>query len=432
MNSSKTNHKFLALCGSVAALVCIAARQPSSYDRFFTSDTMRVDYVHTGGLGAEALALDRIASDGPWPGSRTNLLDDTNLGTYFFEVADRRSRQVIYSRGFASIYGEWETTADVRSSTRTFQESLRFPWPRAPIRIQLKRRDAENVFRDLWSVDVDPRSPAILRRKPDSAGRVWPLFESGPPASKVDLLLISEGYTAEQLPKFHVDAARLVNSLFSYEPFKSRKSDFNVRGLDLPSEESGITHPRQGLFRRTRLSAQYDIFNVERYILSYDNRALREAASEAPYDILEILVNDDEYGGGGIFNLQSSVAVNNQRAEYVFVHEFGHNLAGLGDEYTGNVTYQTGAAEKAEPWEPNLTALKDPADLKWRDLVEPATPIPTPPSFAGKVGAFEGGGYEARGLYRPEVACIMGSTGPVGFCRVCQRAINRMIDRIAR
>jgi hypothetical protein len=432
MNSSKTSCKVLALGCSVAALVCIAAGQPPSYDRFFTPDTMRVDYVHTGGLGPEALAVDRVGADGPWPGSRTNLVDGTNLGTYLFEVSDGKSRQVIYSRGFASIYGEWETTADVRSATRTFQESLRFPWPKAPVHIQLKRRDKENVFRDLWSADIDPASPAVIRRKRGVAGRVWPIFENGPPARKVDLLLVSEGYTAEELPRFHADAVRLVSSLFSYEPFRSRKSDFNVRGLDLPSQESGISHPRERLFRRTPLSAQYDIFDLERYILTYDNRALRDAASAAPYDVVEILVNDAEYGGGGIFNVQGTVAVNNRRAEYVFVHEFGHNLAGLGDEYTGNVTYETGAAEKAEPWEPNLTVLKNPANLKWRDLVEPGTPIPTPPGFAGKVGAFEGAGYEARGMYRPEAACIMGSTGPVGFCRVCQRAINRVIDLIAR
>jgi hypothetical protein len=112
----------------------------------------------------------------------------------------------------------------------------------------------------------------------------------------------------------------------------------------------------------------------------------------------------------------------------VFVHELGHNLAGLGDEYVGSVPYETGAPDRPEPWEPNLTALKDPAALKWRDLVEPGTPIPTPPSFAGRVGAFEGGGYQARGLYRPEAACVMGSASPVGFCRVCQRAISRIID----
>jgi hypothetical protein len=406
---------FLILAASLTAAVSVAPARPPSYDRFFTAQMMRVDYFHTGGPGGEALTLDRVVSEGAWPGSRSRLIDDTNLGTYFFEVADLDTNQALYSRGFASMYGEWATTADFRSLIRTFHESLRFPWPRAPVRISVKKRDAENVFRDVWSTDVDPKSRAVDRGKHTPMGRVWTVFENGPIAVKVDVLLISEGYTREQLPKFHADAARLVNALFSYEPFKSRKSDFNVRALDLPSGEAGIT-------------IQHNVFNLQRYMLSDDNRALRDAASAAPYDVLEILVNEDQYGGGGIFNLQGTVAVGNERAEYVFVHELGHNLAGLGDEYIGNVPYETGAPDQGEPWEPNLTALKNPAALKWRDLVEPGTPIPTPPSFAGQVGAFEGGGYQARGLYRPEAACIMGSTSPVGFCRVCQRAISRVID----
>jgi IgA Peptidase M64/Peptidase M64 N-terminus len=432
--------KLARLWALAAGTVAIAMAQTSPpalhFDAFFTSATMRVDYYHTGGPGGEVLALDRIVADGAWPGSRTRLVDTANLGKYLVEVLDRDSNRVIYSRGFASVFGEWETTADVRSTARTFSESIRFPWPKAPVRLRLKKRDGQNAFREFWSVEVDPASRVVNRADRTPAGRVWTLLENGQPADKVDVLLISEGYTAAQLPKFHADAARLIDVLFSYEPFKGRRADFNVRGLDLPSEESGVTRPRAGVFRRTPLSVEYNIFDLERYLLTYDNRTFRDAASAAPYDVVEILVNDEQYGGGGIFNLLGTVAVGNARADYVFVHEFGHNLAGLGDEYTGNVTYETGVGEKLEPWEPNLTALLEPNALKWRDLVEPGTPVPTPASFAGRVGAFEGGGYETRGIYRPESECIMGSTGratgPVGFCRVCQRAISRIIDSYSR
>lgn len=374
---------------------------------------MRVDYFHSGGPGGEALALDRVVSDGPWAGSRTQLIDDTNLGKYLFEVIDRGTSRMIYSRGFASIYGEWETTAEVRSARRTFHESLRFPWPKGPVHIILRKRDAQNVFQPFWSADVDPAARSVSRADRKPAGNVWPIFENGPAGGKVDVLLISEGYAAGELPRFHADATRLVNALFDTEPFRSRKSDFNVRGLDLPGRS---------------LSVEYSIFGLERYLLTYDNRRLREVALSAPYDVVEILLNNEKYGGGGIFNLQGTVAAGTKGADYVFVHEFAHNLAGLGDEYVGNVTYETGAPVKAEPWEPNLTAMLDPAMLKWRDLVEPGTPLPTPMTYAGKVGAFEGAGYEARGLYRPEADCLMFSRNPVGFCRVCQRAINRTID----
>ena len=273
---------------------------------------------------------------------------------------------------------------------------------------------------------------------------------------------------------------RLVDILFTYEPFKSRKADFNVRALDLPDSESGVLRPDSKIFRRTPLSVQYGIFGSERYMLTYDDRALREAASAAPYDFLEILVNDARYGGGGIYNFQATASVDTGFAEYVFVHEFGHHFAGLADEYYGSdVAYETGG-EKPEPWEPNVTALQDPKALKWADLVEKGTPLPTPvgerrlrkadprtsrPSagssslpalrpprsttssagrwpldskllstmaWSGKVGAFEGAAYEAKGLYRPSADCIMFTRDPGGFCPVCRRAIGRVIDEYSR
>jgi hypothetical protein len=303
------------------------------------------------------------------------------------------------------------------------------------------------------------------------------VLENGPAAAKVDLLVISEGYTAAQMPKFRKDLERLLTALFALEPFRSRRGDFNVRALEQPSAEPGVNRPNAGVFRRTPVSAEYNIFDSERYVLSLDNRSWRDAASAAPYEFVEILVNDATYGGGGIFNDHATASVDSAFSEYVFVHEFGHHFAALADEYyTSDVAYETGGSEKKpEPWEPNVTALHDPATLKWRDLVAPDTPLPTPwpkeeferhsreiqqrrrdirqrnapeaemdalfraqrdwehellsrAPYANVVGAFEGASYEAQGLYRPQADCIMFTRNPVGFCRVCQRAISRIID----
>jgi hypothetical protein len=479
--------KVLPTGQALAALFLLTAAAPmgqsspaSAFDASFTDRTMRVDYVHSGGLGQEIVALDRVVSDGPWAGSRTRLVDDLNLGKYLFEVVDRTTNRTIYSRGFASVYGEWETTAEYRAVHRSFHESLRFPWPKVPVQIVLKKRGRDNSFRELWSTVVDPDSRFVNPADRPAAGTVWTLFENGPPSEKVDLLLISEGYTAEEMPKFRADAERLVAALFAVEPFLGRRGDFNVRGLELPSAVSGVSRPRARQFRRTPISAEYNIFDSERYILTLDNRAFREASASAPYEFVEILVNEEQYGGGGIFNDQATTAVDTGFAEYVFVHEFGHHFAGLADEYyTSDVAYETGAQEHPEPWEPNITALHDPAALKWGDLVEPGTPLPTPwdkaayeeesrkmqarrremreqglpesaidqhfreqmnwdskylasMQYSGKVGAFEGAGYETTGLYRSEADCIMFTRDPVGFCRVCQRAIRRVIDQYAR
>jgi hypothetical protein len=456
--------------------------QAQTTARFVFDKTMRVDYFHTGGpKTAEILSLDRVVNDGPWPGSRTQLIDTMNLGKYLFEVRDASSNELLYSRGFASVFGEWETTAEVKKIHRTFHESMRFPWPARPVRVAILKRGDGNRFQPLWSTDVDPGSRFVNAGAPPASGAVSSLIESGPPEGKVDLLLISEGYTAAELSKFQRDAKRLVDALFAREPFRSRRGDFNVRTLALPSPQSGVNRPNAGVFRRTPISTEYNIFDSERYVLTLDNRALRDAAAAAPYEFLEILVNERTYGGGGIFNDQATTSVDSAFAEYVFVHEFGHHFAALADEYyTSDVAYETGgAAKQPEPWEPNVTALHDPATLKWRDLVTAGTPLPTgwnkeefekqsraiqerrrairkrnapeeemdalfreqreaeekllrASKYADRVGAFEGASYEARGLYRPQADCIMFTRNRVDFCAVCQRALGKIIDLYSR
>ena len=464
----------------IAALLLAVPSFAATFEEHFIDKTMRLDYFHTGSKGEEIVALDRIVSDGPWPGSRTRLVDTTNLGKYLFQVVDRETNTVLYSRGFASIYGEWETTPEARERAATFHESLRFPWPKKPVQVVLLKRDAQQAFQQIWSTVVDPSSRFVNPADVAPAGRVFTVFENGPAATKVDLLIIGEGYTEAELPKFRADLQRLSNKLFATEPFKSRKRDFNVRALHLPAAKSGVHQPRTRDDRRSAISTSYNIFDSERYVLTMDNRALRDAASSVPYEFLEILVNEAYYGGGGIFNDQATTSVDSAFSEYVFVHEFGHHFAALADEYyTSDVAYETGGSEHLEPWEPNITALHDPATLKWRDLVTPGTPLPTPwdkeafeahqreyqaerrrlraenvpesemdklfrreqewetkflssQPHAGKVGAFEGAGYEAKGLYRPEIDCIMFTRNEVGFCRVCDRAIQRVIDQYSR
>ena len=465
---------------AIFALTLPLAAEDTSFDRHFRDRTMRVDFFHTGDVDEEIVALDRIVDDGKWAGSLTRLIDDLNLGKYYFEVIDRETNRVIYSRGFASIYGEWETTGEARRMHRTFHESLRFPWPKAPVQVVLKKRDEQNAFHQIWSTLIDPASRFVNSAPLRPRARVWPVVESGDPHDKVDLVLIAEGYTEKEMEKFHRDARRLTDELFSVEPFRSRKKDFNVWAIDSVSAESGVSRPRANQFRRTPTTTEYNIFDSERYILTYDNRALRDLASAAPYEFLEILVNEKQYGGGGIFNNQATTSVDSGFSDYVFVHEFGHHFAALADEYyTSDVAYETGGSVHPEPWEPNITALHDPANLKWKDLVTPGTPIPTPwdkeefearqrafqairqelrakgvdeseidkhfreeqawssaylssMKWAGRVGAFEGAGYEAKGLYRPEIDCIMFTRDEVGFCRVCNRAIQRVMDQYSK
>ena len=441
------------------------------------TQTMRLDYYHTGDATQEVFSVDRIVIEPlPWPGNPSQAIDSSNTGKYLFEVRDVNTKQLLYSRGFASIYGEWETTDEAKSSKRTFQESLRFPAPAGPVSIVLKKRDPKNVFKDVWITTIDPADQFIDRSKPVAPAPVITIQKAGEPENKVDFLILGDGYTAQEAKKFEADARRMTEVLFATSPFKENRRNFNVWAMCPPSAESGVSRPSTGVYRDSPLGATYDAFGSERYVLTFDNRALRRTAQFAPYEFIEILVNNRTYGGGGIFNLYSTVSSDNAFGNYVFVHEFGHHFAGLADEYyTSSVAYAPNA-DRVEPWEPNVTALMDVSNLKWRHLVSPfanVTGIPTQwnkeafetysreiqkrraqlrkdkrpeeemealfreelehtqkmfraEKHFGQVGAFEGAMYEARGYYRPEVDCIMFSRSDK-FCRVCREAIVRII-----
>jgi hypothetical protein len=466
----------------IAAAAAFSAAQPAQTPPGTSSGvpsgprTMRVDYVHTGTATEEQFALEDVTLEGAWPGPLDRWIDETNLGKYYFQVIDLGTNRLIYSRGFASIFGEWETTDEARRVRRAFSESVRFPEPAGRVQVVLKKRDAANAFREVWSVAVDPADPAIGRAAPPKLN-VWPVIQNGPPREKVDLLLLGDGYTAAEMDKWHRDARRTADTLFAAPPFKEHRQDFNVWAIDTPAEESGVSRPSDGVYHRGALGAAYDAFASERYVLTFDNRRLREVASAAPYEFIEIVVNDRKYGGGGIFNLYATVAADNAFTPYIFVHEFGHHFAGLADEYyTSDVSYLP-ATERPEPWEPNATA--DPRAGKWKELLSPGIDLPSAwpkqqfeemeagiqkrrrairaahrpeeemealffeergqetkllgsgPN-AGKVGAFEGAMYESRGYYRPQQDCIMFTRDEVGFCAICRRAIERIIRMYAR
>jgi len=440
---------------------------------------MRLDFFHTGNATQELFSIDRVAIEPlPWPGRLERNVDETNLGKYLFEVRDQATNRLLYSRGFASIYGEWETTGEAKTTNRTFHESLRFPAPDAPVQVVLKKRDAANLFREAWTTSVDPQDMFVDTAKPAAPGELIEIQKSGDPATKVDFLILGDGYTAAERGKFEKDARRLIDVLFATSPYKERRGDFNVWGLCPPAQESGVSRPSNGIHRASPVGVTYDAFGSERYALTFDNRALRTVAQFAPYEFIEIVMNSRTYGGGGIFGLYSTVAADTEQAPYIFVHEFGHHFAGLADEYYTSPVAYLAATEKIEPWEPNVSASPRRAELKWRGLVAAGTPLPTPWNketyeqhsrdyqkrraqlrvekrpeaemealfrenrasedklFApephrGQVGAFEGAMYEAKGYYRPELNCIMFTRTPA-FCAVCRGAIERVIDLYSR
>jgi len=437
--------------------------------------TMRVDYYHSGNNEAEIFSLDRVVLEPlAFSGNLGQPIDQTLRGKYSFEIVDPTTGDVAWSRSFSSIYGEWETTGEARKMNRTFHESLRFPKPESTFEIVVKKRNQQNAFEEIWRMTLDPDDYLVHEESAAYASQVVAIEHNGDSATKVDVLLLGDGYTAEEQEKFIEKARELTEILFATPPFKDRRSDFNIWALAPAANQSGVSRPSTGIYRDSPVGASYDAFRSERYVLTYANNDWRRIASSVPYDFVEILTNSDVYGGGGIYGLFSTAAANSDWAGYLFVHEFGHHFAGLADEYyTSSVAYEA-PDEITEPFEPNVTALLDPENLKWKHLAQDDTPLPTPwpkeayekhsiayqvrrnkmrqenvaeaemnklfsenqkivegmfseAPYNDTVGAFEGALYQTNGYYRSEQNCIM-FTRTTDFCRVCAAAIEQVID----
>ena len=473
-----------------------AAPQPpqpdlAPFDRHFLDATLRIDFFHGGNDDEEVVALDHLYQQGKWAGSRTHLLDPFEVGRYVAELSDLGTGTVLFRKRFDSYFGEYRTTGDAaKKIKRVYHESVLAPFPQAKLRLTIKVRQRDQSHKTLLDTPIDPEDTNINKEALSGGVRVFELQHSGDPHAKVDVAIVAEGYTLAEDAKLRADLDRFNKILFSQEPFASARDRFNVRGVWKPSRESGCDEPGRSVWRNTAVGVRFDSLGSERYLLTENNLALRNIAAHAPYDVLYIMVNHSRYGGGGIYNLYCTFTTDNQWHAYVFLHEFGHTFAGLADEYyTSSVAYNDFYPKGVEPNEPNITALHDPAKLKWKDLVTPDTPIPTPwekpgydeqdlayqkvreelnakisaatrqgapkeqvealkdeseqrsrahsekmdaylgqSRFLGKVGAFEGAGYAAKGMYRPALDCIMFSKGTKPFCPVCRKAIDNVIE----
>jgi hypothetical protein len=478
----------------LASLPGARAQEPglALFGRRFVDATLRVDYVRFGDAKEETATLDAMYEQGTWAGSRVHLVDPFEVGRSVVELRDPKSNELLFSKRFDSYFGEYRTTETASKGVkRAYHESALVPMPKARARFLLKSRQKDGSDRDVLDTEIDPEAVTV-NREPLAAGvTVFPVHKGGDPHSSVDVAVVAEGYTLGDRAKLKGDLERYAGLLLRHEPFASSKDHFNIYGVWKPSQESGCDEPSRGVWKATALGASFDALGSERYLLTEDNRALRDVAAHVPYDTLFVMVNHTRYGGGGIYNLFCTFSSDNQWSPYIFLHEFGHSFAALADEYyTSQVAYSDFYPKGVEPNEPNITALGDPAKLKWADLVTQGTAVPTPwekagyderdvayqkvreainakiaramrggapkdevealkqesetlsldhaqkmngylerSAFRDKVGAFEGAGYASNGLYRPALDCIMFSKGTKPFCPVCARALTKVIQR---
>ncbi|MCK5729997.1 MAG: peptidase M64 [Draconibacterium sp.] len=399
------------------------------YNKYFDNKSLRFDFLLGGNNKNVTVYPEQIKQEPYWAGSKTNLTDPFNYGTYRFRVFDLKSDSLIFSKGFSTLFQEWQTTAEAKEINKTFYQAAIFPFPKKEIRLEIDALQWEGDFKTIYKTEINPNNYFILSET-ETQFETVNIIKSGNAENKVDLVILAEGYTSFELYKFVEDAKRVTQYLFDTEPFKSEKTSFNVTAILTPSIESGTDIPGEGIYKNTHFNSTFYTFDVDRYLTTSDMKTIYDAAAVVPYDHIYILVNTERYGGGGFYNFVSVCTSDNRLTEEVFTHEFGHGFAGLGDEYyNSSVAYEDFYNLEVEPWEPNLTTLVD-FDSKWKELIADSVSVPTPreAKYKNTVGVYEGGGYLSKGIYSPVLDCRMKSNNADGFCPVCEEAIRKAIQ----
>jgi hypothetical protein len=411
----------------VLFLFAINLFSQQNFDKNFFNKALRIDFFQNGDKTTEMITFDKLIEEPIWSGSKNYLVDKLNYGNYLMKIIDESSSELIYSRGFSTLFQEWQTTEEAKTVKKSMSGSLIFPYPKTKVVFEIYKRDKRNNFNKIFSYNINPDSYFIIteKRKP------YPSFQvhySGESSQKLDIVLIPEGYTINEMEKFKKDCQRFSQYLFEYSPFKEHKDKINFWGVEAPSPESGTDIPGKDIWVRTLVNSNFYTFDSERYLMTTDYHSIRDVAANAPNDQIFILVNTTKYGGGGIYNYYNVTSVDHAASKQVFVHEFGHGLAGLADEYGDDPTYQDYYLPDVEPWEPNITTLVN-FNSKWKTLVKQDVPIPTPneEKYKNEIGAFEGAGYVPKGVYRSTSNSIMRAFSSNEFNKVSKDVLEKII-----
>ena len=394
----------------VVLLAPNAVAQHVKFNKYFTGGTLRIDCTREGSAEGDTVWVSRwLDRSAYWHGSRTQTLDPFDNGDYRVVMRDAKSGKEIYSRCYSNLFREYKDTERGRKEKERFEETLLLPMPRGAVKIALQKRDADMRFVDQTVVSFDPAQQELgfnIR-----IGETRDLEIHGETSKKIDVAIVAQGYENESPQKLNIDFYRMKEVLFAKEPFKSHREDFNVYGV------------------KADVGAAHNTFGIDRYMMTFNVWRLHDMLGTTPCDYIIIMVNDDTYGGGAIYNFYAVTSMH-RMAEYVLPHEFGHSFAGLADEYVDeDLSYADLHRTDYEPLEPNITNLVD-FGRKWKSMLPAGTKVPTPENpdvpkaECGPIGVYEGAGYVAKGVYRPTMHCMMRDYAP--FCPVCTKHIEEI------
>lgn len=418
-------HILFLLC-----LIAVSSTRAQVFADHFADKTLRVDYIFNGNASGQAICLDGLSALPTWAGRKHHLAELPLQGNGQIVMRNAASGKTIYTTSFSSLFQEWLETDEARNVTKGFENTFLLPYPLQPVEIEITLFDPRRNVRASMKHIVHPND-VLIEQKGNS--HITPhkyLLHNDSPEKCIDVAILAEGYTLQEMQTFYEDADIACKSIFDHEPFKSMKKRFNVVAVASPSTDSGVSVPRLNEWKHTAFGSHFSTFYSDRYLTTSRVKAIHDALAGIPYEHIIILANTEEYGGGGIYNSYTLTTAHHPMFRPVVVHEFGHSFGGLADEYFYDYDVMTDTYPlDIEPWEQNISTQVDFA-AKWKDMLSENTPVPTPAEVSENypTGVYEGGGYSAKGIFRPAENCRMRTNEYPAFCPVCQRALRKIIE----
>ena len=428
--ASSRNLRSVSNCFTTALLLLLTINvHAQDFDLFFTPNTLRLDYTFSGNADRQDIYVDELCRLPGWYGKRQHLSEVPVEGNGQVIVMQHGTENVIYRNSFSTLFQEWLSYDEAKTQKKSFENVFLVPMPKDTVDITVNLMNNRHEVMATLTHTVVPTDILIHHKGERNVTPYEVLLQPADTAHCIHVAYVAEGYQEAEMPTFLEDARIAMEALFSHEPFKSLRDRFEIIAVKSPSKDSGTSEPRRGIWRETALQSHFDTFYSDRYLTTLHLKQLHDWLAGTPYEHIIVLVNTEEYGGGGILNSYNLSMTHHPKFRPVVVHEFGHSFAGLADEYAYEQEQIPMYPADVEPWEPNITTMVD-FESKWRDMMATSTPLPTPDNnmYAHAIGAFEGAGYSLKGVFRPTHDCRMRTNENPEFCPVCQRAIRRLID----
>lgn len=391
------------------------------FKTFFLDKTLRIDYIFSGNANEQHIALDELYQEPHWYGKQRRLAEVPVEGNGQITVRDHHSGQVIYRNSFSTLFQEWLSYDEARAQTRSFENVFLIPMPRDSVDVTVDLRNNRRQVTASLTHLIAPNDILIRHAGERNVTPYYILQQAEDTARCIHVAYVAEGYTPQEMGIFREDARKAMSYLFSYEPFKGMRGRFQIVAVEAPSQESGTSEPRKGIWKNTALHSHFDTFYSDRYLTTLKLKDLHDRLAGIPYEHIIVLVNTDKYGGGGILNSYNLSMTHYPAFRPVVVHEFGHSFAGLADEYAYDNEPIPMYPYDIEPWEKNITTKVN-FKGKWENLI----------GKCPEAGFYEGAGYSLKHVYRAFPDCRMRTNTYPDFCPACQQAIRQVIDFYTR